>query len=169
MALTRKDKEKVLQDYLDLIKNTKSFWLVVQKWVDVNDVNLLRKWLYSVDGKIVVVRKRLFLMALAKAWYENIDLGKIDWVCVFVGSDDWSYKMLTEINKMNKFFKKEWKKWSKYSYLWWVIDGEWKDGSYIEELATLPSKEELIWKLLFLMKYPMQSLAFVLDKIKDKK
>jgi len=36
-------------------------------------------------------------------------------------------------------------------------------------LASIPSKEELIGKFLYLLKYPMQSTAAVLDQIAKKK
>jgi ribosomal protein L10 len=36
-------------------------------------------------------------------------------------------------------------------------------------LATIPSKEELISKLLYLLKFPIQGTASVLDKIREKK
>jgi ribosomal protein L10 len=35
-------------------------------------------------------------------------------------------------------------------------------------LANLPSKEELVWKLLYLLKFPLQSLTWTLDQIAKK-
>ncbi len=170
MALTREQKVWVLQEYIDLIKNTKWFWLVVQRWVWVNDMNTLRKQLHSTEWFAIIVRKRLFLMALDKAWIKWAEVWTIEWVCVFVWTNsDADSAAFSEVNNMNKMFKKEKKKDSSYKYLWWVYDSERKTGDYVQELATLPSKEELVGKFLFLLKYPIQSLTSVFDKIREKK
>lgn len=44
-----------------------------------------------------------------------------------------------------------------------------KDAKYVTTLATLPSKEELLAKFLFLLKYPIQSFTIALDKIRQQK
>ena len=45
----------------------------------------------------------------------------------------------------------------------------WKDAAYVSELANIPSKEELVGKFLYLLKYPIQATAGVLDQIAKKK
>jgi hypothetical protein len=47
-------------------------------------------------------------------------------------------------------------------------DGSKRSGKYVSDMANLPSKEELISKLLFMLKYPVQSLTSVLDQIAKK-
>jgi ribosomal protein L10 len=49
------------------------------------------------------------------------------------------------------------------------MEKNWKEGSYIREIATLPSKEQLIGKLLFLLKYPVSSFARVINEVSKKK
>jgi large subunit ribosomal protein L10 len=67
------------------------------------------------------------------------------------------------------------KKWKKaklpyaVEYVAGFFDGVWKDGTYTTELADLPSKEELIGKLLFLMQYPVSSFARAVKAIGEKK
>lgn len=46
-----------------------------------------------------------------------------------------------------------------------VVDGRIIDFSEVEKIATLPSKEELIGKLLFLLNAPAQRLATVLSAV----
>jgi ribosomal protein L10 len=85
--------------------------------------------------------------------------------------------------KIVENYKKEWKKEkapSKLNYLWGWFDGAWQDAEYVSVLASLPSKEELVWKFLYMVKYPLQGFVTVnsnliswfvrvLDQIKDKK
>ncbi len=46
-----------------------------------------------------------------------------------------------------------------------IVDGKVVDFSEVQKIATLPSKEELIGKLLFLLNAPAQRLATVLNAI----
>jgi ribosomal protein L10 len=48
------------------------------------------------------------------------------------------------------------------------MDKKWLDQATMTEVANLPSKEELIGKMLFLLKYPAQSFASVVDQIAKK-
>jgi ribosomal protein L10 len=49
------------------------------------------------------------------------------------------------------------------------MEKNWKEGSYVTEIASLPSKEELISKLLFLLKYPVGSFARVINEVAKSK
>ena len=50
-----------------------------------------------------------------------------------------------------------------------IVEGEIYDESKIKQLATIPSKEVLIAKLLGSIKAPLSNLAYLLSAIKDKK
>ena len=50
-----------------------------------------------------------------------------------------------------------------------VVDGVVYDKTQVEKLATIPSKEVLIAKLLGSFKAPLSNLAYLLSAIKDKK
>ncbi len=168
MALTKKQKQVVLQGYIDVLKDAKNTVLVLQKWIGVNQSNQLRKNLVSTQTKAIVVRKRLFLRAMDELWMAQSDLWKVDWTIIAVssmGEDEFAW--LKEVHLMNKSFKKAWKK-LQYEYLGWWYEKERKDAAYVSELATLPSKEELIGKFLFLLKYPIQSFTATLDQIRQK-
>ena len=46
-----------------------------------------------------------------------------------------------------------------------ILDGQLLDAEQIKQLSKMPSKEELLAKLLYLMKYPIQGLATALKNI----
>jgi len=48
------------------------------------------------------------------------------------------------------------------------MEKKWLDSATMTEVANLPSKEELIGKMMFLFKYPVQSFTSVLDQIAKK-
>lgn len=50
-----------------------------------------------------------------------------------------------------------------------IVDGEVFDKEKVEQLASIPSKEVLIAKLLGSIKAPLSNLAYLLSAIKDKK
>jgi ribosomal protein L10 len=60
------------------------------------------------------------------------------------------------------------------------FDKEWRGADYVKVLSQIPSKEELVWKFLYMVKYPIQGFVTVnknliswfvrvLDQIKEKK
>jgi ribosomal protein L10 len=74
---------------------------------------------------------------------------------------------LKVINKYLKEFKKE-NKWSEFSFIGWWFEKKWQNGEYVNELANVPTKEELISKLCYLFNYPLQWLAVVVNEIAKK-
>jgi large subunit ribosomal protein L10 len=47
--------------------------------------------------------------------------------------------------------------------------GKRQDKQYVTELANLPSKAELVSKLLFLLQYPIKTVAYTLSQVAEKK
>jgi hypothetical protein len=74
---------------------------------------------------------------------------------------------LKVINKYLKEFKKE-NKGSEFSFVGGWFEKKWQDGEYVNELANVPTKEELLSKLCYLFNYPLQSFACVLSEIAKK-
>ena len=50
-----------------------------------------------------------------------------------------------------------------------IVDGDYYDKAMVEKLATIPSKEELIAKMLGSMMAPLSGLARVLNAIAESK
>lgn len=168
MALTKLQKKDAMQGYVQLAKNAKNVALIVQKGIQVNDTNDLRRSLVSVWGKVQVVRKRIFLRAAQEAGFSVSELGKVEWSIIALYATGDEYAPLKEVDKMNKSFKKAFRKCA-FEYAGGWYDKSRKDGAFVATLATLPSKEELIGKFLFLLNYPVQSFTVALDKIREQK
>ncbi len=167
MAITRQKKEALVAAYASDLASAKNVVLIKQSGIPVNDSNNLRMWLEDVGGKFNVVRKRLFLKSLENSGLEAVTHEMLDWAVVAVYATQDEFAPMKTIQKFIKDAKKADKKYS-VEYVGWWFDKEWKDGSYVTALANLPSKEELVGKLLFLLKHPVQKFVGTLDAIAKK-
>jgi len=167
MAITRQKKEELIKDYINDIQNCDNLVIVQQSWINVPDATKIRKSMFWIWWKFNVIRKRLFLRALKEAWYEEIKLEDLDWSVVALYATGDQYWPLKIINKFLKEYKKD-KKKSSFSFLWWWFDKKWYNGEYVDDLANMPTKEELISKLAYIFNYPLQWFAGVLDQISKK-
>lgn len=167
MAITRQKKEELIKDYIKDLKDSDNLVILQQSWITVPDATKIRKSVMDIGWKFNVVRKRLFFIALKEAWYEWITLEDLDWPVAALYANGDQHGPLKVINKFLKQYKKEAKK-SSFSFLWWWFDKKWQNWEYVNDLANMPSKEELISKLAYIFNYPLQWFAGVLDQISKK-
>jgi large subunit ribosomal protein L10 len=167
MAISKDKKKELLEQYVDDLKNAGSAYVINQNAIPVNIATTLRKEIKANGGKVNVVRKRIFLKAIQKAGFQDIDLQNLEGAALTIYAPAEDYTPLKTIVKYNKEFKALDKK-SAFGFLGGWINKSWNDAVYITELANIPSKEELLSKLLYLLNYPVQSLACVLDQIAKK-
>jgi len=166
MAISKEKKKELLAKYVEHLKSAHNAVVLQQNSIDVNTTNDIRKWVKLSNGKYTIVRKRLFLLALKEAGLPELAIGDLPWSLVLLTSEDQENEFgpLKVVNNVVKKLKKD-DSGSSYVFLWWWFDKIWKDGDYVNELANVPSREELISKLLYMLKYPMQALVSVVDQI----
>ena len=167
MALTRKQKWQLVDDYKKLLNEAKNVVIMKQFAIPVNEINKVRMDIKDAGWKLQVVKKRLFLRALKETWYEDVDLDKFEWSVIVLYSMEDEFKPLKVIDKYLKQWKKEKQKYS-FEYLGGYYDKQWKEREYVAEIASLPTKDELIGKFAFLLKYPVQAFAMCLKQIWEK-
>lgn len=168
MALTKQQKAALIDRYAHTLATGKAIVLVEQQWLPVRSVVAFKKELAQTKGTAGIVKKRLMLQTAVKNGFDQVDLGILKGSLLAVTMDDEDFSPLKAVVKLNKAFKKEGKKYS-FSFLGWWYGKQRKDADYVTTLANIPSKEELIGKFLYLLKYPMQATAAVLDQIAKKK
>lgn len=167
MAITKQQKRDLVTEYAKDLAGAKNVVIVKQSGIWVNDGSTLRKNLSDVSGKLSIVRKRLFLRSLEEAGLETVEHKDLDGAIVALYAMDDEYAPMKEIQKFIKEGKKHDKKYS-IEYVWGWFDKQWKDSEYVTTLATLPTKEELVGKLLFLLQHPVQKFVGTLDAIAKK-
>ncbi|MEI7477677.1 MAG: hypothetical protein WCJ81_04085 [bacterium] len=113
------------------------------------------------------MRKRLFIRSLTEAGLEAVSHDMLDGAVVALYATGDEYAPMKAVQQFIKASKKADKKLS-IEYVGGWFDKQWKDGAYVNALANLPSKEELVGKLLFLLQHPVQKLVGTLDAIAKK-
>lgn len=170
MAISRIKKEQLVDTYADLLNESVHAVVLSQVWLPVNEVNKLRKSLKKSGGQLMIVKKRLLLKSLSHAhWLDSVEHAQLPWSLMLLMCKDSStpYAPLKVISDYTKYIKSEWLPYQ-VEYVWWWMEKSWKEWSYIYEIATLPSKEQLIAKLLFLLQYPVSSFARVINELAKK-
>lgn len=167
MALTRQQKQELISQYADMLSSGKDVVLIEQKGLPVDAVVNFKKELATTTATSRIVKKRLLLQTAVNAGKESVDLGVLNGSLLAMELESEDFAPLKTIVKMNKAFKKAGKEYS-YSFLGGWYGNAWKDAATVSELANIPSKEELVGKFLYLLKYPIQATAGVLDQIAKK-
>lgn len=169
MALTKEQKQKSIIDLKEKIAQQKVMLLVGITGLKVKDIFELRKKLKNDDANLKVVKKTLMERALKESKLD-FDKNKFKEEIAFIfGFKDQisSAKTAYQFSKENE----------KLKILGGFFEGEFKEAEEIIVLAQLPSKQELLAKLVnsfsatmsnfvYALKYNTKGLITVLSKIK---
>ena len=168
MALTRKEKGKVVDEYKKLLQDAKNVVVMEQNSIPVNDVVKLRKGAAVGGGKLKVIKKRLFLRALGESGYEDVDRNDLSGSVMVLFSLADEYAPLKAVAKQIKEWKKEGKEFD-LKFLGGWYEKSWKDAQFVDTIASIPGREELLGQFAYLLNYPLQSFAYALDQIAKQK
>lgn len=135
----------------------------------MSKISLEWKW-KKAGGVYQVTKKRLLLRTIAETNYDNVEISDLNGsiALLYSNSDTNKFWPLKAVNKIIKAYAKENPNYT-LEFVWWRFDKKRWNAQLTSEMANLPSKEELIGKLLRLMKYPLQSFASVLDQVAKNK
>ncbi len=154
-------KEKVAS-LVDKIKNSKMGVIISYKGIDVEKDTQLRKELREAELDYFVVKNSILRFASKEVGYDfEKDLHGTTAVA-------FSKEDPIMVSKILMKYAKELKETSEFYVKTGFLDGKVIEVGLINELGSLPSKEELLSKILFLLTYPMKSFAFVVDSVAKK-
>ena len=169
MPLLKAQKKELAKSYLEKLQGGRNVTVLSFDKIPVNEVNKLRMQVVDAQWSLQVVKKRVFLKATAGTFdWLTLDQAGAAVMLLYSYNEQDEYAPLKAINTMLKWWKKE-KKVYELWYVGWWFSGDWKQSSWVAELAGLPSKEELVGKFLFLLNHPVSSFARALQAIADKK
>lgn len=154
MALTKAQKQNIIDDLKEKIDRQKSIVFVDLKGLKVKDLFVLRTKIKEVEGQLKVAKKTLIKLVLEKAGLKlEKDLkGEIALVCAF--KDSFSpLKKTYQFSQTNENLK----------ILSGFFDGKFVDQEEIMTLARLPSREELLARLVGSISNPISGLVNVLQ------
>jgi len=173
MPLTRSDKEQLLEQYENSLAKAPHAFLVGYQGITVPQVTELRNRVRNSGGEYVVVKNTVALRAIdSKALAQLKDHFTGPTAVVFSSKDPVALaKALTDSVKDMPALQ----------FKAGMVEGRAIGAEQIKDIASLPSREELLAKLLFLLQAPIvrfvrvlaalgpQPLVSVLDQVRKKR
>ncbi len=158
MAVTKEQKAQILTELTDKFKNAKSIGFAATNGLTVSEFGTLRDNLRTVDASYTLAKKTLIKKALKDALGIDIELSELEWQIGAVCSYDDAIAGLSKVNDLVKSTKGEKISWSAS-----IIDGELKEVEETKVIAGMPSRDELLSRLVGSMKSPISALARFFD------
>jgi len=155
MAITKEKKQEILKDLRDKISKQKSIVLIGISGLKVKDLSILRKQLKENGSELKVVKKTLAGIAL-KENKLDFDKNSIKTEVGFIfGFED----EILPAKTAYKFAKTH----ENLKILGGFIEGLYKDGAEVTVLAQLPSRQELLAKMVGSLSAPISGFVNVLQ------
>jgi large subunit ribosomal protein L10 len=152
--MNKQEKQQTVDTLGEQFRSINSAFLVNYTGLKVVDATDLRRRIREIDGKYIVVKNTLAMRAAQ-------DTGLAPLAPHFVGPTAVVYhpkdvvalaKMLTDISKTNPNFK----------FKAALVEGKIVPTEVIQTIASMPPREIMLSRLVFLLKAPLQRLATVL-------
>jgi large subunit ribosomal protein L10 len=157
MPLSRSQKEQMLAEYEEGVVHAPHAFLVGYQGISVPKVTELRQRIRESGGSYVVVKNRLVLRAIeGKALEQLRDQFSGPIAIAYSDSEPVALaKVLADFQKEAPVIELR----------GGLLNGQRVAGDQIKEIANLPSREQLIAKLLFLLQSPIIRLARTLAAV----
>jgi large subunit ribosomal protein L10 len=172
MPLSRQQKEEMVASYREGLATAPHAFLLFYKGITVPQVTALRSKVRDNGGEYLVVKNTLALRAIEGGPLEQLkELFEGPVAVVFSQTDAVGLaKALSQAAKEIPVLELR----------GGVVDGQVVQANQVADIANLPSREELIAKLLFLLQSPIvrlarvlaalpQQLVIVLDQVRQQK
>ena len=171
---SKTQKKEELKKLMEKIPKSKitvfsTFSRAGEKGLSVAQMSELKKTLRQVDAEYLVLKKTLIAVALKNLKYGGVDVFSFDGSVGLVigppsaqtgggGGDSYAVaKKLYEFSKKNAALQ----------FFGALYENNFIDKDAFMEMAQMPSRETLLARLFGMMKYPISSLAIVLNQIKE--
>ena len=151
-------KKQIVEELSNEFTKEVSVFYADFKGQTVKDLEKLRKAVKEAEGKARVVKNTLARIAFAN---NGIEVEFEDNNLFIWGEDQITLAKI--ITKHAKDYK------DTFKIKGAVIEGEVKDAAYVEEVSKLPTKDELLGMVAFMMKAPIAKFAWGLQKLIEKK
>ena len=172
MALSRSQKDDLVGQYSDGLAKAPHAFLVSYKGITVPQVTDLRSRIRATGGSYEVVKNTLALIAV-----EGKDMGQLKEH--FVGPTAVAYHAEDPVG-LAKALDEFTKEVPSVEIKAGIVEGQPVSADQVQDIANMPSKEELLVKLLYLLQSPVtrfvrsmaaipRSLVIALDQVAQKK
>lgn len=152
--MNREEKAQLISDFSEGIGQATNAFIIEFKGITVPQVTELRRQVREANSEYRVVKNTLALIAVQDSPLTALK-------DTFVGPTAIAYNK-TDAVVLAKALTKFAKDVPAVSFKGAMLNGQIVAASEIQNIANLPSREELISKLLYLMQHPIRGLATVL-------
>ncbi|MBU0476587.1 50S ribosomal protein L10 [Patescibacteria group bacterium] len=156
MAITRKKKEGILADLKDKFKDAKSIVFSDYRGLSVQDMEDLRRTLREKNVSYKVAKKTLVRLAAADAGYKEIPTESMEGPVGVAFSYEDEVAAAKTLGDLGKKFEG-------LKLLGGLMDGDVLSIEKVQALSEMPSKEELLSRLIGSLQSPASGLANVLS------
>ena len=153
--MNREDKAQAISEFAEGIGKATNAFLIDFKGITVPQVTELRKQVRESGSKYVVVKNTLALIAVKDSPLTQLSKQ-------FTGMTAVAYNT-TDAVALAKVLTKFAKDVPTVQFKGAILGGQAVPASEIQTIANLPSREELVSKLLFLLQSPIRGLVTVLS------
>lgn len=151
MALTKDQKEEILQNLVSAFKNQKSVIITDYTGINAEEMRKLREKLHNNNCRYKVVKKTLLSLALNKADQPEIEPEKLEGQIGVAISQEEAVSPAKIIYNFSQEQGNE-------MILTGIVEGKKTEKSKIIKLAQLPSRQELQTKLVGSINAPLSRL-----------
>ena len=153
--MKRTEKAQLISEFADGIGQATNAFIIEFKGITVPQVTELRRQVRETNSKYVVVKNTLALIAVKDSPLTSLQ-------GMFSGPTAVAYNR-TDAVGLAKALTRFAKDVPSVSFKGAMLNGQIVPASEIQNIANLPSREELLSKLLFVMQSPIRGLAIVLQ------
>ncbi|MDX1583679.1 MAG: 50S ribosomal protein L10, partial [Thermoanaerobaculia bacterium] len=153
--LTKEQKKDAVNELSESVGQAANAFLIDYQGISVPQVTELRRQVRETNSQYLVVKNRLALIAIKDSPIGGLSDQFSGMTAVAYNSED----PVALAKALTKFAKDE----PSVKFKGAMIEGEVVPVEQIDQIASLPSREELIAKLVFLLQSPIQGLANVLN------
>jgi large subunit ribosomal protein L10 len=153
--MNRDDKAQAISEFSEGIGKATNAFLITFKGITVPQVTELRKQVRDSGSEYVVVKNTLALIAVKDSPLTQLK-------DKFTGETAVAYNT-TDAVALAKVLTKFAKDVPVVQFKGALLAGQVVPAAEIQNIANLPSREELVSKLLYLMQHPIRGLAVVLN------
>lgn len=160
MSANLEAKKELVEEIKNKIQKAKSLTFVDYRGLSVEQDTQMRTAFRKVGAEYRVYKNRLMLRALN-------ELGLTGYESLLEGTNAVAFGYDNEIAP-NKVIVDVMKETNKLQIKGGILNGKMIDEAYVKALASIPSKEVLLTKLLYILQSPVRGLAVVLNGIAEK-
>ena len=164
MAVSKARKIEQLAEIEAHLKEAKSIGFTSNQKISVAEVTAIKRELRAQNAIFMTAKKTLIRIAFKNVYNIDLDIDTLPGQVAMVISKEDAIAPLGIVNKYAN--EKDWKKAKKLTFVGGYFEEKIVDADAIRKIASLPSREVLLAKLLGSMMSPLSGLARFFDAAK---